>query len=125
MPAEIKVKFEDMATLHTLPKQLLDSAFEELLNQAYLMQGYAQVYVNVETGALRDSIRVERGGEGSAWKRVRVRAGGYIVNPKTNRLVDYAAYVETKYHFMAQAWNQVRDNITSILQRHVPSRINP
>jgi len=49
----------------------------------------------VDTGALRKSIRrittAERKGHVT---RVGVRAGGYEMNPKTGRLVDYAVYVE-------------------------------
>ena len=47
-----------------LPEKMLEYAYEVMMNQAHLIVGLAQVYCPVETGALRDSIRVEHGGEG-------------------------------------------------------------
>ena len=102
-----------------LPEKMLSHAFEVLMDQAHLMVGYAQIYVPVDTGSLRDSIRVERGGSGQHWRVVRVRAGGYITNPDTGRLVDYAVYVEGKYPFMRPAYNQIRDDIEELIKTHV------
>ncbi|NIO40021.1 MAG: hypothetical protein GTO41_07415, partial [Burkholderiales bacterium] len=97
--------------LARLPEDMLDWAFDVLMQQAGLMRDLAQVYVNVETGSLRDSIRVERGGEGERWRRVRVRAGGYIVNPRTGKLVNYAHHQEYGPRgrpYMRPAYEQVR-----------------
>lgn len=107
------------ADLATLPKKMLETALEELMQQAQLMSGLAKVYAPVDTGSLRDSIRVERGGEGEWWRRVRVRAGGYIVNPKTKKLVDYAAVVEHKQPYMAPAYDEVKNNIEALIRRGV------
>lgn len=101
--------------LAMLPEKMLDHAFEVVLDQAHVMAGYAQIYVRVDTGSLRDSIRVERGGKGKHWRTVRVRAGGYITNPDTGRLVDYAAFVESKYPYMRPAWQQVRGTIADLV----------
>ena len=109
--------------LAMLPEKMLDWAFEVLLDQAHLMQGLAQVYVRVDTGSLRDSIRVERGGEGKHWRVVSVRAGGYIVNPKTNRLVNYAAVVEAKYPYMRPAYEDVRNTIKQMIETKVVSMV--
>lgn len=112
--------------LARLPKEMLDSAFEELMQQAYLMKGIAQVIVRVDTGALRDSIRLERGGEGEHWRRVRVRAGGYVVNPdRPGGTITYAVHVEHKYPFMRPAWDQVKGNIESLIKRAVVERVKP
>ena len=99
------------ADLADLPEKLLDAAFEYLLESAQLIKGLAQVRVRVDTGSLRDSIRVERGGKGKHWRRVRVRAGGYITNPDTGRLVDYAGYVESKYPYLRPAVDEVMPQI--------------
>lgn len=110
--------------LATLPEKMLDWAMEVLLDQAHLMVGYAQVNVNVDTGSLRDSIRVERGGQGEHWREVTVRAGGYVVNPKTKRLVDYAREVETKYPFMAPAFDMVKPQIEEMLRNLLVEKIH-
>jgi len=107
---------EDLARL---PEEMLDAAFTELMMQAELMKGIAQVIVRVDTGSLRDSIRVERGGEGERWRRVRVRAGGYVTNPLTGKVVTYAVHVEQKFPFMRPAWEQIRGNVDSLIKRRV------
>jgi len=109
--------------LAELPEKMLDAAFEELDQQAELMKGIAQVLVRVDTGSLRDSIRKERGGIGKNWRVITVRAGGYVTNPRTGRLVNYAVHVEQKYPFMRPAFEQVRGNIESLIQRRVVERV--
>ena len=111
------------ADLNIIPEKMLEGAFEAIMDVAYLMKGLAQVYVLVDTGSLRDSIRVERGGKGMRWRQVRVRAGGYVTNPKTGRLVDYARYVEEKCQFMRRALDEVRGQGNVIIERKVNSRV--
>lgn len=85
-------------------KDRLDEISEIVANQiADLIVGLAKINVPVDTGSLRDSIRKERGGEGLAWRLIRVRAGGYVTNPRTGQLVNYAAYVENKQPYLAPA----------------------
>jgi len=103
------------AKLATLPEKMLDYAQQVLSTQCDLIVGIAKVEVLVETGALRDSIRKERGGEGLRWRQYKVRAGGYVVNPKTGRLVDYAGHVEHKYPFLRFAVDQVKPTIEMML----------
>jgi len=110
--------------LAQLPEQMLDYAFEVLIQQAELMKGLAQVYVRVDTGSLRDSIRLERGGVGKHWRVVRVRAGGYVTNPKTGRIVNYAAVVEQRFPYMRPAFEQVRSQIASMIKAHVVEKVN-
>jgi HK97 gp10 family phage protein len=115
--------------LATLPKKMLDGAFEALTAQAHLIVGLAQVYCPVETGSLRDSIRVERGGEGLHWRQVKVRAGGYITNPETGKLVDYAVYQEfgTRYitpsYFLTRAVEEVQPTIQTMINAGVVQKI--
>ena len=107
--------------LAKLPEKMVEAAYEELLQQAELMKGLAQVYVRVDTGSLRDSIRVERVNN----RVVRVRAGGYVTNPKTGRLVNYASIIEAKYPFMRPAWDQVKGNIVALIERRIVDACNP
>ena len=100
-----------------IPNKILEGAEEAIMQVAHLMVGYAQVHVRVDTGSLRDSIRVERGGRGMHWREVKVRAGGYIVNRKTGKLVNYAAAVEAKYPYMHPAWNEVQPEAQDIIRR--------
>jgi hypothetical protein len=112
------------AKLAVLPEKMLEWAEEVLLERARYMRDVAQVLVPVDTGSLRDSIRVERGGQGLHWREIRVRAGGYIVNPKTGRLVDYAVYVEAKYPFMKPAFDEIKDNIAGMIKDDVVTKAN-
>lgn len=105
--------------LAELPEKMLDAAYEELDQQAELMKGIWQVIAPVDTGSYRDSVRKERGGIGKGWRVVRVRAGGYVTNPRTGRLVDYAVYLERKYHCGERAWQQVCGNIEALIRRAV------
>lgn len=122
------VKYEFGGALKTdlaeLPEQILDYAEEVLLDRAQMMKGIAQVLVRVDTGSLRDSIRVERGGAGKNWRVVRVRAGGYVTNPKTKRLVDYAVIVERKYPFMRPAWDSVKGPIAEMIKAKIVEAVH-
>lgn len=109
--------------LATLPEKMLDYAEEVLVAQANVMKGLAQVYVDVDTGSLRDSIRIERGGMGQFWREVRVRAGGYITNPKTGKLVDYAIYVEARHPFMLPAWLEIADTVAEMIKANVAEKV--
>lgn len=100
-----------------IPNKLLEGAGEAILEVAHLMAGLAQVHVRVDTGSLRDSIRIERGGKTMHWRQVKVRAGGYIINPRTGKLVNYAGAVEAKYPYMKPAWEEVRPQVDEIIRR--------
>jgi len=111
--------------LANLPEKMLEWAFEVLLKQAELMKALAQVYVPVDTGSLRDSIRVERGGESLNWRQVRVRAGGYIVNPKQpGHTVSYALFVEQKQPYMRPAFEEVKPTIAEMIKAEVVEKAN-
>jgi len=109
--------------LAELPEKMLEAAYEQLDMQAELMKGIWQVIAPVDTGSYRDSVRKERGGIGKNWRVVRVSAGGYVTNPKTGRLVDYAVILEYKYHCGERAWHQVCGNIEALIRRAVVSAV--
>jgi len=51
------------------------------------------------------------------WRQVKVRAGGYVTNPRTGKLVNYAAVVEAKFPYMRPAWEQVKPQAEAIIRR--------
>jgi len=111
--------------LADLPEKMLDWAFEVLMSRAELMKDLAQVYVPVDTGTLRDTIRIERGGESKDWRRVRVRAGGYLINPRSKRICDYAVVVEQRFPFMRPAWEEVKADIEEMIKAKIVESVNP
>jgi len=119
MPGVIKYNFpDDIQKIYDLPQQMLQAGHDALRIQAQLMQGLAQIYVLVDTGSLRDSIRIEEvpTRDSDFARSIRVRAGGYVTNPRTGKLVDYAVYVEAKSPFMAPAWAEVRGQVMDVLE---------
>ena len=102
--------------LANLPEKMLEFAFEVMMERAHLIAGLWQIYINVDTGSARDSIRVERGGEGLHWRQIRVRGGGYVTNPKTGRLVDYMVIIEVKYGAGKMAFDEVKSTIASMIE---------
>lgn len=102
-----------------LPEKMLQYAEEVLSSQCDLIVGLAKVYVPVDTGSLRDSIRKERGGQGAHWREFRVRAGGYVTNPKSGGKVDYAVHVHNRTPFLLMAVSEVTPTIQSMIQSKV------
>jgi len=83
------VRLEDLGTeLALIPGSLQEAA--DLALQLPRMLVFARAFCPVRTGALRDSIRVERPSSLSAKL---VAGGGGHVNPLTGREVDYARHV--------------------------------
>jgi len=109
--------------LAELKQEITDAAYNALLAQAEVMKGYWQIYIQVETGSARDSIRVERGGVGVEWRKVSVRGGGYVVNPKTGRLVDYMHWLEQKYGAGHAAFYEVKPTIAAMIEAEVVNRV--
>jgi len=123
----IKIEFpDDSSVLNIIYQKIMQEAHDQLETQAQLMKGYAQVMVAVDTGSLRDSIRVEEVPTQNEdyMRQIRVRAGGYVTNPKTGRKVDYAQFVEAREPFLEPAFEMVRDNILSILNELIPELVN-
>ncbi len=74
--------------LQMIPQSLQEAA--DLCLQLPRMVAFAEAFCPVRTGALRDSIRVERP---SLLTARLVAGGGGHVNPLTGREVDYARHV--------------------------------
>lgn len=106
------------ADLDFVPAKLLAGALEAILEQAQLIKGLAQVHVRVETGSLRDSGRVERAGQGKHWAKVSVRFGGYVVNPKTGKLVNYARIIEVRFPYLKPAADEVQPQTAAVIRRY-------
>lgn len=111
--------------LEMLPERIMDAAWEIIIQKVTLAKGLAQVNVLVDTGSLRDSIRVERGGEGKNWRQIKLRAGGYIMNPKTGRLVDYAIFVEEKHPFLRPAVLEAFRDYGKVTDANVLDKVKP
>jgi hypothetical protein len=109
-------------SLATLPEKMLDWAFEVMMAQAELMKDLWQIYINVDTGSARDSIRVERGGEEKDWRSIRVRGGGYVINPRTGRLVDYMPVLEAKYGAGKMAFEEIKPTLLMMLKEGTVER---
>jgi hypothetical protein len=111
------------AEIASIPEKLLEGAEQAVLETAQLVLGLAQVHVRVDTGSLRDSGRLERGGQGMHWRGVKVRFGGYVTNPRTGKLVDYAGHVERKYPFLApairEAWPEILATVNRIARHNL------
>ena len=83
------VRLEDLGMeLALIPQSLQEAA--DLCLQLPRMLVFAKAFCPVRTGALKDSIRVERPSSLSAKL---VAGGGGRINPLTGREVDYARHV--------------------------------
>jgi len=81
----------------------LDPQLETIfLQAAEMMKAIAKTLVPVDTGSLQRTIRIERKGK----HYVGVRAGGYVVNPRTKRIVNYQTHVEARTPYMRPAYEQ-------------------
>ncbi len=80
----------------TIPEAFEEAALTALNLAAAEARDYAKMLCPVDTGALRKSIRVEPTAhrEGGYYEAGVTAGGGGVINPKTGREVDYAAYVE-------------------------------
>lgn len=70
------------------------------------------------TGSLQQSIRKECVGNS-----VRVRAGGYVTNPLTGKIVDYAVFVEAKTGFMKLSLDAERDRLLDLVRQRVAEKL--
>jgi len=105
--------------LHKIESNLDPELLEALLDSAEFMRDMAKVTQapHIDTGSLYRSIRVERTAPTRHHHQtVRVRAGGYIVNPKTRRRVDYAGYHERQYPYMQPAWEMTKPMVDRALR---------
>ena len=82
----------------------------------------AKATVRVDTGSLQKSIRKQHHISQGHIHSIGVSAGGYIANPKTGRIVDYARYLEygtsrmPPYPYMTPALEQNRPFLVLVLR---------
>jgi len=107
--------------LARLPEKMDEAAMEALDEGADFIKMVAKNIVRVDTGTLRKSIRKERGG--TDWRTVKVRAGGYFVNPKTGLICNYAHWVEMNYPFLRPAYDTARNYILDLIRKKVVEAI--
>lgn len=101
MGLTLTIEWEGLEALHRYLAQIIPEALEKAALEALdsaTGEGveYAKAVAPIDTGALRRSIRQEprarRGGDG--YEAGITAGGGGVINPRTGREVDYAAYVE-------------------------------
>lgn len=80
---------------NALTKGMNPAALRVLRDVAKDVKKEAKELVPVDTGALKASIRlIVTAATAGNITRVGVRSGGYEVNPKTGKIVNYAVFVE-------------------------------
>jgi HK97 gp10 family phage protein len=91
LSVEIVGSAELTARLENLAARIGELSDEALVELAEQIVEDARASCPVDTSSLRRSIRYERDPDGGV---VIAAGGGGVVNPRTRREVDYAAYVE-------------------------------
>lgn len=91
MSVEISGSAELTARLERLASRIGELSGEALVELAEHIVEDAKALCPVDTGSLKRSIRYERDPDGSI---IIAAGGGGVINPRTRREVDYAAYVE-------------------------------
>jgi len=84
---------------HTYPKAVADSVNTALHKAAGKGVQNIKWYIRKDTGSAAKSARrhtkpMRWSPRGSPWARTFLSVGGYIVNPKTGEVVDYAKYLD-------------------------------
>lgn len=104
-----------------LPEKIYVATLDVLKERTDLMVWIAKSLAPKDTWALMKSIRSQWIGKG---RRVCiVRAGGYEINPKTKKLVDYAAIVEMRQPYMRPAWEEAKQGIEDMIESRVVSAV--
>jgi HK97 gp10 family phage protein len=91
LSVEISGSAELTARLERLASRIGELSGEALVELAEHIVEDAKALCPVDTGSLKRSIRYERDPDGSI---IIAAGGGGVINPRTRREVDYAAYVE-------------------------------
>lgn len=100
MSVRFKLDWEGLDQFRVYVNQKLPREFRHAMKRALDLAAAdgvtrAKQLVAVDTGALQKSIRKEK----HAWPAgnvtyIGIRAGGYVRNPRTGRLVHYAQFIE-------------------------------
>lgn len=83
------------AFIQDLPPNMSRETYDSLYAVCEDIRDLAKALCPVDTGSLRASGRLEVISKSGIIHQIGIRFGGYITNPKTSRIVDYAAAVET------------------------------
>lgn len=98
MPLTLKLTGADnlVARLVDLRTARLKKSTEDNIRQICIdIRDTAKAKAPVDTGSLQASIRLQTyHATGSAIIKLGVSAGGYVTNPRTGRIVNYARFVE-------------------------------
>lgn len=97
--------------IRNLPENMKVEGMQILRVNAELIVGYAQIFCPVNIGNLRDSIRIEETADS-----IIIKVGG-VTAP-------YAAYVESKTHFLEYAVMLVLPQLKDQLQTKIQGLIN-
>ena len=95
---------------------------EGLIHVADNIAQDARATVRVDTGSLQRSIRTQHHVSRGHIHSVAVTAGGYVTNPKTGRIVDYAHHLEygtsktSAYPFMRISLERNRPLLMEVLK---------
>jgi len=104
--------------LAELPDKMMQAGLEAIDEGADFMRDMARILVLKDTRSLEKSIRKQRKAN-----TVIVRAGGYITNPKTGKLVNYAHWQEMMSPYMRPAFQMVRKFIRDKIKQNVTEAI--
>jgi len=101
LPVGIKIslKWENLERLirylDNFPNELSRQVETQLHEAMTQVRDEAKRNCPVDTGSLQRSIRIQTyAKQAGVMHKIGVSAGGYIINPKTGRRVDYASHVE-------------------------------
>jgi len=121
---KVEVEVEPLVqTLYEVSEEGRKETVQQLETAAEMIRDEAKVLCPVNTGSLQRSIRIWRREAMDTLASVGVSAGGYIVNPKTGRTVDYAHHVEygtsrmIARPFMRPAFEMVKPLIIAIVSQ--------
>jgi len=94
----------------------------ELKEMAEAIRDLAKIFVPIETGSLQKSIRLQSHTKSGGLHSIGVSAGGYVTNPKSGRMVDYAIHVEfgtsrmMPRPFMRPALDMCKRTVTKLIK---------
>jgi HK97 gp10 family phage protein len=121
-PVKVEIHAEKLeAFIAKLPQAIQQKAQAVFYKLAEGVRDDAKRLVPVDTGSLQRSIRIENISlPAGVIQALRVRAGGYVTNPKSGKIVDYAAHVEygtsrgRSQPFMRPAYYNALPNIARV-----------
>ena len=111
-----------IARLRKASESLNPKTVQGLIEVADRIVNDAKATVRVDTGSLQKSIRKQHHVSQGHIHNIAVSAGGYVTNPKTGRIVDYAHFLEygtsrmPAYPFLMPALEMNRPSLRLVLR---------